>query len=238
MQEELFIEPIGKIILKRSKRSRYLRLKVDPKDGVVAILPENMPEKYLYRFLNEKRSWLQHSLRKQEKIRSQFTVFTTDCIYQTRKHRLFLHTHDKNTIKSLVANQKIRIWYPAHADVTDERIQRVIRRAVIEAWRAEAKHFLPEKVKELAVRHQFCYKKLTVKNARTRWGSCSAENNINLNLQLMRLPDPLIEYVILHELTHTVHRHHQKSFWEKLEQILPDARKLDRELNNYHLEYW
>jgi predicted metal-dependent hydrolase len=54
----------------------------------------------------------------------------------------------------------------------------------------------------------------------------------------MRLPDVLIDYVILHELNHTIHKHHQKAFWDSLEHILPGARRLDKALNKYHLEYW
>jgi predicted metal-dependent hydrolase len=108
----------------------------------------------------------------------------------------------------------------------------------LEAWRVEARRILPERVKLLANKYQFRYAGLRIKNARTRWGSCSAKNNINLNLQLMRLPNRLIDYVILHELNHTVHKHHQKSFWLALEQILPGARMLDKELNKYHLDYW
>lgn len=238
MQKEIFIEGLGKVTLKRSSRSRYMRLMVNLKDGIVAVIPEGVPEKFILRFLNEKKSWLKKSLSKQENLRSQFTLFTHDCIYQTRSHRLYLQTHESKTVKSRVGNHKIIIWYPEHADVTDERIQKVIRRAVIEAWRIEAKDILPERVRELAAKHNLNYAKLTVKNAKTRWGSCSSENNINLNLQLMRLPEEMIDYVILHELCHTVHRHHQKSFWHALEQILPEARKLDKALNKYHLEYW
>lgn len=215
-----------------------MRLRVSPKDGIVAILPENLPERYALKFINEKKSWLQQSLKKQEKHKSQYTVFTHDSVYKTQMHSLLLRTHAKNTIKSVVAGNKIVVWYPTSAEVQDERIQRVIRKAILEAWRIEAKKFLPQRVKELAEQFNFKYQKLTVKNAKTRWGSCSSKNNINLNLQLMRLPNELIDYVILHELNHTVHRHHQKTFWSSLEQILPGSRKLDKALNKYHLEYW
>jgi hypothetical protein len=130
------------------------------------------------------------------------------------------------------------VWFPDHAPADHPKIQKVIRKAVVEAWRAEAKKYLPFRANELASRFNFRYNQLTVKNAKTRWGSCSASNNINLNLQLMRLPDRLIDYVILHELTHTVHKNHQRAFWNAMEDIFPGARKTDKELNNYHLEYW
>jgi predicted metal-dependent hydrolase len=211
---------------------------VDIKNGIVAVYPAGLSEKQVIRFIHEKKDWLKKVLKKHEKIKNQFTVFTHNCRYRTRLHSLTLLKHEKNTIKSLVSNHQIKIWYPAHADVTDERIQVVIRRAVIEAWRTEAKSHLPQRVKELANKFGFKYKRLTVKNAKTRWGSCSADNNINLNLQLMRLPDTLIDYVILHELCHTIHKNHQSIYWKTLEKILPGARQLDKSLNNYHLEIW
>jgi predicted metal-dependent hydrolase len=238
MNREIYLDNIGKVTLKESKRSRYLRLRVDPKEGIVAIVPKGISEKILIPFLQEKKAWLEKSLRKQEKLKSQFTIFTHRGNYRTRFHTLFLRPHKKNTVKSAVGENKIIILYPEDAEVTDERIQIVIRRAVLEAWRVEAKRILPARVKELADQYHFKYRKLTVKNAKTRWGSCSAENNINLNLQLMRLPDELIDYVIIHELTHTIHKHHQARFWQTLERIFPNARQLDKALNSYHLEYW
>jgi predicted metal-dependent hydrolase len=238
VQKEIFIDNLGRVILRQSNRSRYLRLRVDIKEGIVATAPVGLPDKFLIKFLEDKKAWLKKALQKQDKIRNQITLFTHGSVYQTRNHTLYLRTHRKKTIKTVVGGQKIITWYPEDADVTDERIQTAIRKAVIEAWRVEAKLILPRRVGQLAEQFNFRYKKLAIKNAKTRWGSCSAENNINLNLQLMRLPDELINYVILHELMHTVHKHHQSSFWKALEQIMPGARNLDKALNDYHLEYW
>ena len=132
----------------------------------------------------------------------------------------------------------IYVFYPSWADVTDARIQSVIRKAVTEAWRIEAKSFLPGRVKELAGKFEFRYRNVMIKNAGTRWGSCSSVNNINLNVQLMRLPPHLTDYVILHELAHTVEKNHGKRFWALLEKITGNARGLDKQLKNYNLKVW
>jgi predicted metal-dependent hydrolase len=84
-----------------------------------------------------------------------------------------------------------------------------------------AKIYLPLRVSELAEKHHFHYTSVTCRHQQTRWGSCSYRNSINLNIELMRLPERLIDYIILHELTHTVHKHHQKAFWTHLEKVLP-----------------
>lgn len=80
---------------------------------------------------------------------------------------------------------------------------------------------LPDRVERLAKMHHFHYTSVTFRHQKTRWGSCSHKNRINLNIELMRLPEYLQDYIILHELTHTLHKHHQKSFWDHLEKVLP-----------------
>jgi len=87
----------------------------------------------------------------------------------------------------------------------------------------------------LAKKHNFNYQKLTIKNTKTRWGSCSFKNNINLSLHLMRLKEELIDYVILHELVHTKVKNHSKEFWMTLDIHCPESKKLDKELKKYSL---
>jgi predicted metal-dependent hydrolase len=236
--ENKHIEGIGEVLFKRSNKTRFIRLKVDQKNGIVLTMPDGLSEQIAIRFVLEKKKWLTDSIERQKKIKELNTVFTENTDFKTRNHNLCLAKHAKNTIRSVVIDDKIIVWYPDHADVADPRIQRAIRKAVQEAWRIEAKKFLPERVKQLSDQFNFEFNSLTVKNAKTRWGSCSHSNNINLNLQLMRLPDHLIDYVILHELNHTVHKNHQKAYWKALENIIPDAKRLDKELNKYHLQYW
>ncbi|MGM0404429.1 MAG: M48 family metallopeptidase [Thermodesulfobacteriota bacterium] len=77
------------------------------------------------------------------------------------------------------------------------------------------------------------YNRVFVKCQKTRWGSCSMANNINLNLNLVRLPQELMDYAIIHELVHTRIKNHGKAFWDLLTHYLPDAEALDRELDRY-----
>jgi predicted metal-dependent hydrolase len=232
------IEGIGNVLFKISPDSRYLRLRVDQNEGIVLILPQGFPEQKAYQFLYQKKNWIQKSVLRQQKILGQNTVFKDATDFSTRMHRLYLAKHSKNTIKSVVTGDKIFIWYPDQAPAEHPKIQKAIRKAITEAWKVEAKKYIPHRVAELAQKFSFRYNQLTIKNAKTRWGSCSASDNINLNLQLMRLPDRLIDYVILHELVHTVHKNHKKDFWNAFENIFPGAKKADKELNKYHLQYW
>jgi predicted metal-dependent hydrolase len=215
-----------------------IRLRVDHKDGIVVVLPSHIPEKYAIDFVGRKKGWIKKSLARQSELKNQHTLFTDDSEFRTRNHSLFVGKHNKATIKTTVTRNEIRVWYPNFASVEDDRIQKAIRRAIEETWRIEAKRYLPYRTQELALKHGLNYNRVRVKKASTRWGSCSSTNNLNFNIQLMRLPDELIDYVILHELVHTIQKNHQSAFWNLLETLLPGAKKLDKSLNKYNLNYW
>ena len=92
----------------------------------------------------------------------------------------------------------------------------------IEALRRQAKSELPQRLAELAARYGFLYNKVTIKHNSSNWGSCSARNNINLNLNIVRLPKVLQDYVLLHELCHLRHHDHGHAFHLLLEHVLTD----------------
>jgi len=104
----------------------------------------------------------------------------------------------------------------------------------VASW-AEARRLLLGRLHELAALHGFQFNTATVKNQRTLWGSCSPRNNINLNVNLLRLPEELRDYVILHELVHTRHKNHSRAFWRELDRIVGSGKRLQRQLRVYRL---
>lgn len=94
--------------------------------------------------------------------------------------------------------------------------------------------YLPGKLQQLAKEHGFKYKGLRINKSRTRWGSCSSRTTINLSFYLMLLPEYLIEYVLLHELCHTVEMNHGPAFWELMDKhTCGRAKQLRKELKLY-----
>ena len=102
--------------------------------------------------------------------------------------------------------------------------------------RKEARKKIVKRLDELAQEHGFKYNRVSIRNQKTRWGSCSTKNNISLNVKLIRLPEKLFNYVIIHELIHTKHKNHNKRFWAAMDKILGDAKSLRTELNQHRLE--
>ena len=92
----------------------------------------------------------------------------------------------------------------------------------IEVLRKKAKAELPPRLAVLAERYGFAYNRVTIKHNATNWGSCSARSNINLNLNIVRLPKVLQDYVLLHELCHLRHQDHGHGFHLLLEHVLTD----------------
>lgn len=99
--------------------------------------------------------------------------------------------------------------------------------------REEAREKLGKRLSELAQEHNFQYNRVSIRNQKTRWGSCSSKDNISLNMKLLHLPDHLIDYILLHELVHTRVKNHSKTFWDELETVVPNARTIDKQLRDY-----
>ena len=76
---------------------------------------------------------------------------------------------------------------------------------------------------------------VTVKDQKTRWGSCSAKGNVNFNYQLTFLPDKLLDYVVIHELAHRRHMNHSRAFWAEVEKYCPDYLERREQLKEYSL---
>lgn len=97
----------------------------------------------------------------------------------------------------------------------------------------DARQELIQRLDELAIRHGFTYNRVFIRNQRTRWGSCSEKNNINLNIKLLLLPDDLIDYIILHELVHTNVKNHSQVFWDELGKYVDNPKQKATQLRKH-----
>ncbi len=96
--------------------------------------------------------------------------------------------------------------------------------------KVKAKKKLTNRLHYLAEKHSFTYNRVTIRNQKTRWGSCSHKNNISLNMKLVLLPDELVDYVILHELVHTKIHNHSGTFWAELDRYTENGKVMAKRL--------
>ena len=236
-EETLHIDGIN-ITLFKSNRAKSLNITIKPFTGVRVSVPKSVSFKKAKSIVEQRMDWIKKHLPRMQKAEDLFTVFDWDTEFKTREHVLTIVQSEKETLRATVRNCTIKIDIPKGMDISENQVQEEIRKGIERAWRREAKAWLPGRLEELAKKHGFNYKQVTIKNAKTRWGSCSADNNINLSLHLMRLPDHLIDYVILHELVHTKIKNHSPHFWQLLDQVTGNARKLDREVKEFRIQIY
>jgi predicted metal-dependent hydrolase len=127
---------------------------------------------------------------------------------------------------------------PHHTDFAAENVQTALHRGIEKILHAEAWRKLPKRLQELATLYHLSFQQVRINGSRGRWGSCSRRKSINLSFFLMLLPDHLIDYVLLHELTHTLEMNHSSKFWQKLDQFTQNqAKKLRQELKSYKCDF-
>lgn len=234
--KQLYIDGVGNVLLERSAKAKRVSIRIKPLAGVRVAVPPRVSFEKAAEFLFSKTDWIKHHLQKIQAQENEVTIYTRATPFSTFTHRLHLTpTIGLTRARAQIGKGIILVSYPAHKPETDAAVQQFIRQAIEATYRLEAKAYLPDRVAYFARKFGFTYTKVVIKKASTRWGSCSATNNINLNLHLMRLPEALRDYVILHELAHTVEKNHGPSFWALLDRISGNARGLDRQMRAYRI---
>lgn len=129
---------------------------------------------------------------------------------------------------------KTQIVCPPDADFSHDALQAFLHKVIQEALRRNAKVILPSRLQMLATQHHLSYKSVKINSSSGRWGSCSSCGNINLSFYLLLLPRHLVDYVLLHELSHTREMNHGEQFWALLDRLTGNkAQVLKEELKQY-----
>lgn len=132
----------------------------------------------------------------------------------------------------------LSISFSLGTDFDNPDLQSEIRRVVEHALRIEAKRLFPNKVKLLAKENGFTFTDVKINKSRSRWGSCSSTKSINLSYYCMLLPEYLIDFVVLHELCHTIEMNHGERFWQLLDKVSGGkAKELTRELRDFKTQF-
>lgn len=206
--------------------SRHVRLTVTADDVVKVSIPRWAAYGVGLKFAESRLAWISSQRRPRREL--------VDGQPIGKAHHLRFQARDgiKKPIGRLRGHE-IVVSYPAGMSTDDPAVQAVANRTGIRALRDQAEQLLPRRLADLAAEHGFTYGKLTIKQMRSRWGSCDRHGNIVLNLFLMQLPWEHIDYVILHELTHTKVLRHGPVFWQSMERTLPEAKRLRKDMRDH-----
>jgi len=210
-----------------------MRLQVKAGEGVVVVLPAGECLSRAEAFLYSNRDWILKQAQKVSQKQARQTLFIPGLYYSTLSHRLYIYQEEREDMHSRVANGKMEVRFPLWMKPEDPRLQELVRKIIRYVLREEAMQILPRRTRELAGQFGLEVARVSVRDNRSRWGSCAANGNISLNIHLVRLPEDLRDYIILHELAHTVHRNHGPGFHALLEQMFPGHRQAERRIREY-----
>ena len=228
------MDGIGEVQFVRSLRAKYIRISLKPSGEVCVTVPQKATIEQAMAFVETKIDWIKQTKSKMAVRENKKTIFTPDTVFSVRNRQLQLQPWKSEQFRAQLSKDTLIIFYPQNIELRSDSAQAVIRDYIIRALREEAKEYLPQRTKELAALHGFSFQRVAVKNVSSRWGSCSSKNNINLNIHLVRLPEHLSDYVILHELVHTVHKNHKELFWQSLDKITGGkAKQLAKEIKQF-----
>lgn len=202
-------EEFGKITIRRSARASQVRLRVAPDGTLRASLPLYAPTFLVKRLVKSSRQELRDLL-----AQSAPTTVYEDGMRIGKSHSLHARPGAELSVKR--SKQRIDVTLPGSHQLNDPVVVKHIREAVQAALRVEAKNYLPRRLDYLAKQLGHHYQTVRFSHASGRWGSCSSEGTISLNIALMKLPFELIDYVIIHELAHTKHLNHSEAFWDEV----------------------
>ncbi len=196
----------------RSNR-KTLSLSINENADLVVRAPHRVSYDEIKKFISEKSAWID---KKQRLIKAQLKEkvnanLISQCLYLGTLYPLKI---DNNRVEPISFNGHIFTI----ANINSEKISLILK-----SW--YKKRFIEIAVPRLGYfsnKHQLKFNQIRVKEQKTLWGSCSSKNNINLNYLLIMAPIKVIDYVIVHELVHTIHKNHSAKFWQKVETIMPN----------------
>ncbi len=213
-----------KIYKKRTSKS--LRLSITHSGSVKLTIPAWASYKAGLDFARSKEDWLSKQVPAQN-------ILSDNLPIGKAHHLVFSYSEKSTKPASRIAGNKIVITLPSGYAINDTLVQEVAAKACVRALRSQAEKLLPQRLDYLASKYNFEYSSVRIKMLKGRWGSCDHQKNIVLNLFLMQLPWENIDYVLLHELTHTIVLKHGPDFWSSMERILPNVKAIKKELRKH-----
>lgn len=218
--KQIDVPGIGTVTCSKSTRNRSLRLSVS--GGKIRLsMPRWVSDRAGIAYVVQNGPWITEQLSLQKR------PLLLDGAKLGKRHTLQfqlvaagapLHTRVTPT----------RVIVPHHVDELPDSavVQARAEKAAVRALSREAEVLLPPRLHELARAHGLSFRSVHTKPLKRRWGSCDSHANITLNIYLVQLSWQQIDYVLCHELAHTVHMNHTAAFWSQVEAMLPDAKMI------------
>ena len=202
-------------IHKVNPRLKHIYLSFDEKGNLVIKSPK-VSQKRIEQLLLKKSAWITQSRKKLQDKKGKALDFSESCelYFLGEAHVLELVPYEKKRTKLVFDGDVFTLYYSVYDELT-------FQRHIDSFYKKEAQAYIPNILDDWAKTMALSYKALSFRKTKRQWGSCSGQNNLSFNTMMMKLPLDVIQYIIVHELAHITHKHHQKAFWALVEQYLP-----------------
>jgi len=206
---------------------KHIYLSFDDR-GELVIKSPKVSQKQIEQLLLKKASWITQAREKFQLKKGRALDFSSspELYFLGEVHKLDLIVYEKKRTKLTFDGDQFTLYY----SIYDES---VFQSHIDKFYKKEAKHYIPKVVQECATTMQLSYHLISFRKTKRQWGSCSAKNDLSFNTMMMKLPLDVIQYIVIHELAHIKHKHHQKAFWALVETYLPTYKTQVKELKNY-----
>ena len=199
----------------RNKRAKRYIIRLLPERVLRVTIPRGGSRKEALRFVSENYAWVEKQFLSQ---RLHGSLFSDDSSLATGT----VPFRGRRVPLRLLSQDRTLAYIPNPPSSLSSETGSPTRDTAEEMMRCLAKVELPEITHRLAKRHGFAPKRVSVRNQKTRWGSCSSNGGISLNWRLIQVPSFVRDYVILHELVHLDHLNHSDRFWKRLAEACPN----------------
>ena len=206
----------GPVTFTKNSRAKTISIRIQTGPLVYVTLPMRASVRDAEQFLYRKKSWI---VQKMYELKQEVKIYRTGNEISFKQHSFEILPYSGSSVKYEVKDNVVSFFHPEGVEVDSSEIQEYIKNVIKEILRIEAKQYLPQRLAWLAHSHGFMFQNVRIRDSRTRWGSCTGLKNISLSLYLMQLPYHLIDYVLLHELCHTVVPHHGKEFYALMDKV-------------------
>jgi predicted metal-dependent hydrolase len=207
-----------------NKRAKRLRL-VSGINGVQAMVPLNYNTEELESFVTSKKDWILRTSQYYSKLKERNIGLVPDTIYFLGSRYRFNVVKDR--LSSTVVSDTIKL---ITFHVTDRR---KYKQHIHEWYKQQTARIIADRLPTLASKFNVKYNKVSIKNQKSRWASCSKKGNLHFNLLLATAPSDVIDYVMIHELMHLIEFDHSRQFWQLVKEADPDYKKHREWLANY-----
>lgn len=219
--------------IKRHPRCKHVKLKASHKHGLEFIVPPKFNIKHIPSLLIENRVWIEKHL---FNIAAQQQQMDSEILPTTIHLRAIHQTWNIFYIESQTALKIITRPHQELVITGDIQNKTECKKLLIKWLKHLAKIHLPMHLDKISQQINLFYKKISIRDQQTRWGSCTKDKNISLNYKIIFLPEHLASHILIHELCHTIHLNHSNKFWNLVATFdvnWQDNRNAVRKLNDY-----